>query len=61
MYSPSKGTTDGEVVFVYVDCAKGGLLQNADIPQDPNSTDGPVAQPPAIFYPGVFTGSHAGH
>jgi hypothetical protein len=61
MYSPSKGTTDGEVVFVYVDCAKGGLLQNADIPQDPNSTDGPVAQPPAIFYLGVFTGSHAGH
>jgi hypothetical protein len=38
-----------------------GALQNADIPQDPNSTDNPVAQPPAIFYPGVFTGSHAGH
>jgi hypothetical protein len=60
-YSPSNGTSDGEVVFDYVDCAKGGLLQNADIAQDPNSTDGPAAQPPAMFYQGVFTGSSAGH
>jgi hypothetical protein len=61
LYAPSKGSTDGEVIFVYVDCAKGGLLQNQEIPQDPNTTDGPAAQPPAIFYPDVFTGSNAGH
>jgi hypothetical protein len=51
----------GEVrSLLYVDCAKGTLLQNQDIPKDPNSTDG-AAPPPAIFYPGVFTGSNAGH
>lgn len=54
MFSASKGTTDGEAVFVFVDCAKGGLLQNTDIPQVP-----PAVQPAAIFYPGVFTGSKA--
>jgi hypothetical protein len=47
-YKDDNGKVDGEVVFVYVDCEKGGVLQDKDIKGG--------KQPASYWYPGVSTG-----
>jgi len=47
-YKDDKGKVDGEVVFIYVDCEKGGVLQDKDIKNG--------KQPASYWYKGVSTG-----
>ncbi|RDL36987.1 uncharacterized protein BP5553_04420 [Venustampulla echinocandica] len=49
IYKDDKGRPDGQVVFIFVDCAHGGILKDNKIP-------GGETQPAAIWYPGVSTG-----